>query len=40
MVTEYLPSSETAPAFNSLLPLYFVIFAWVVGWTFGHRFTE
>ena len=40
MVTEYLPSSEATPAYNSLLPLYFIIFAWVVGWTFGHRFTD
>ena len=40
MVTEYLPSTETAPAYHSLLPLYFIAFAWVTGWIFGHRFTE
>jgi hypothetical protein len=40
MVTDNLPASEAAPAYNSLLPLYFIVFAWVVGWTFGHRFTE
>jgi hypothetical protein len=39
-VTEYLPSSEVAPACASLLPLYFIIFAWVSGWIFGHRFTD
>ena len=40
MVTEYLPSTETAPAYHSLLPLYFIAFAWVTGWIFGHRFAE
>jgi len=40
MVTEYLPSTEAAPAYHSLLPLYFIAFAWVTGWIFGHRFTE
>jgi len=32
--------SATTPAYNAFLPLYFIIFAWVVGWTFGHRFTD
>ena len=40
MVTEYLPSTEAVPAYHSLLPLYFIAFAWVTGWLFGHRFTE
>lgn len=40
MFTEYPPGSEVVPAHNSFLPLYFIIFAWVAGWTFGHRFTE
>ena len=40
MVTEYLPSPEAALAYHSLLPLYFIAFAWVTGWIFGHRFTE
>jgi hypothetical protein len=40
MLTEYPPGSEAAPAYNSLLPLYFVLFAWISGWIFGHRFTD
>jgi hypothetical protein len=40
MLTEYPPGSELAPAYNSLLPLYFILFAWVSGWIFGHRFTD
>jgi hypothetical protein len=40
MLTEYPPGSEAAPAYNSLLPLYFILFAWVSGWIFGHRFTD
>jgi hypothetical protein len=31
MVTEYLTSPEAAPAYHSLLPLYFIAFAWVTG---------
>lgn len=39
MLTDYPPGSVSAPAYNSLLPLYFIFFAWVSGWIFGHRFT-
>jgi hypothetical protein len=40
MFSEEPLGPDVAPTYHSFLPLYFVIFAWVVGWIFGHRFTE
>jgi hypothetical protein len=40
METEYLPDSAATPIHDALLPLYFIVFARVAGWMFGHRFTE